>query len=218
MSLGDKFRAGKARRQAKQLAKAQAKSDAGRNLTKRQQAMLDNAARWENPTQPTQPTSRTSYTPTFQTYNKMDQLDKEAGVSDTRLSNAPVEADTEDVTLSPKPKGRWVKQPDGTSKMVFDTGGATSKPSAKTGVKGVKGGYTEEMTLQEVQDFNKNAKPNSLGVTMQYVKGPGGKYIKKFKGKEGSRVKIKAAWAEKFGKDAKFPGFSAAAEKLYDIT
>ena len=223
MSLGDKFRAGKARRQARQLAKAQAKSDAGRNLTRRQQAMLDNAARWENPTQPTQPTSRTSYTPTFETYNRMDQLDKEAGVSDTKLSNAPVEADTEDVTVSPKPKGRWVKQPDGTSKMVFDTGSTPSKPSdkpdsferdrtQKTDVKGVdSGGYTYKKTVAELKQENRDAKVNKFGLKPRWKKGADGEWKQTYVAgskdwNEEKTVKsMRKAWAKKYGSDSVFP-------------
>lgn len=212
MSLGDKFRAGKARRQARQLAKAQAKSDAGRNLTKRQQAMLDNAARWENPTQPT---SRTSYTPTFETYNRMDQLDEEAGVSDTKLSNSPVETDTEDVTVSPKPKGRWVKQADGTSKMVFDTGSTPSKPSdrtQKTGVTGVdSGGYTYKKTVAELKQENRDAKVNEFGLKPTWKKGADGEWKQTYKAgsKDWNKKKtvesMRKAWAKKYGSDSVFP-------------
>jgi hypothetical protein len=151
----------------------------------------------------------------------MDQLDKEAGVSDTKLSNAPVEADTEDVTVSPKPKGRWVKQADGTSKMVFDDG--TSKPSdkpnsferdrtQKTGVTGVdKGGYTYKKTVAELKQENRDAKVNEFGLKTRWKKGADGEWKQTYVAgskdwNEEKTVKsMRKAWAKKYGSDSVFP-------------
>ena len=106
----------------------------------------------------------------------------------------------------------------------------TPRPSTKpTNTGGSKSGITnqemtdrsgvkQEYTSSEVQDLNKNAKPDKHGVTKTYVKGKDGKYTEKYTtaagGHKKSTASLKAAWTKQMGKDAVYPGNSAAIKRM----
>ena len=76
-----------------------------------------------------------------------------------------------------------------------------------------KSGHRTEYTDAEIKQQNRDAKPDDLGVT-SYKKKVGNKWVQKYSGDSNARANVKNKWAEVMGKDAVFPGFSAAMKKM----